>query len=320
VRGNNSPTSIQKKEDNWNFTIKDTATITRIEIADKVPSKVVLTREKDGWMVNEKYEARKDAVEILLETMHRMTMRNFVPEPSIPTVAKRLAVYGKEVKVYNGNTLIKHFYVGNETTDQLGTYMMLEGGDAPYAVFIQGFNGYLNSRFFTEEELWRDRTIFGLSVPEIKSIDMNYTGQPESSFRVTNENGDIGLFSSDGKKIENARKINLNLYTGSFRTAKYEAVIVPTDGIWARRDSLLQFAPVFTLTIIDAENKEHIMTAYNKGPDSDQLDEDGNPLIYDPNRLYAFTNDGRWVLIQYYGLRNIIVEREFFTTELITDY
>jgi len=243
-----------------------------------------------------------------------------VPEPSIPTVNKRIAVYGKEVKVYSGNQLIKHFYVGNETTDQLGTYMKLEGGDAPYAVFVQGFNGYLNSRFFTEEELWRDRTIFGLSVPEIKSIEMFYTGQPESSFRVENNADGLSLLTTDGKNVKDAKKLNLNLYAGSFRTAKYEAVIVPTDGIWERRDSLLQFAPVFTITITDIADKQYVLTAYNKGPDRDQADEDGNPLIYDPNRLYAFTNDGRWVLIQYYGLRNIIVEREFFTTELITDY
>lgn len=319
VERNQSPTTIRKMEDNWNFTIKDTASITRIEISDKVPSAVTLTRTPEGWSVNEKYPARPDAIEILLETMHRMTMRNFVPEPAIPTVTKRLAVFGKEVKVYSGKKLIKHFFVGPETADQLGTYMMLVGADAPYSVFIQGFNGYLNSRFFTEEELWRDRTIFDLSVSEIKSVEMEFTGRPESSFRVENNGENHILYDWDGQAVPDAKRINLNIFMGSFRTAKYEAIIIPSDGIWNRRDSLLSFNPVFVLTVNDTEGNKHTLTAYHKGPDKDQLDEDGNPLIYDPNRLYAFTNDDLWVLIQYFGLRNIIVEKDFFLTELITD-
>jgi hypothetical protein len=317
---NNAKSSFSKQEDNWNFAVKDTSAITRIEISDKIPSSVTLTKSESGvWMVNEKYAARQDAVQTLVETMHKMTMRNFVPGPMIKTVIKRLAVYGKEVKVYSGDQLIKHFYVGTETPDQLGTYMMIAGADAPYAVFIQGFNGYLNSRFFTEEELWRDRTLFGLEVPEIKEVKLVYTQDKSSSFIVQNNNGSFLLTDLEGKPVKEALNVNLNIFMGSFRTANFEGMIVPTDGIWQRRDSLLSFDPVFVLTVTDIKGNIHEMKAYRKGVDKDQVDEDGNPLLFDPNRLYAFMNDGRWVLIQYFGLRNIIVTKAFFGLELVTD-
>ena len=40
---------------------------------------------------------------------------------------------------------------------------------------------------------------------------------------------------------------------------------------------------------------------------------------WDPDRLYAILDDGRWVVIQYYGLRNIIVDKNFFFTEILID-
>ena len=319
INKNNQRSSFATQESNWDFGILDTNTITRIEITDKVPSKVVLTKQPEGWMVNDKYSARPDAIEVLLETMHRQTMRNFVPEPALANVAKRIAVFGKEVKVFAGDKLIKHFYVGTETPDQLGTFMMLDGADKPYAVHVQGFNGYLNSRYFTDEALWRNRLIFGQSVSEIAEVTIEYPTDTAESFKITNNNGKFALTTLQGTPITDALNINVNVFLGSFRTANYEGMVVETDGVWARRDSLTSFAPVFVLNLKDTDGQMHQLKAYRKGADREQFDENGEQMITDPDRLYAFLDDGRWVVIQYFGLRNIIVTREFFGLELRTD-
>jgi hypothetical protein len=324
IEKNKRNSSIQELEVQYDFTIPDTAAITRIEISDKLPSQVHLTRTEKGWLVNGQYPARPDAIEVLLETFNRMTMRSFVPEPTQKTIISRLAVYGKEVKVYAGDELIKHFFVGTETPDQLGTYMMLNGAEQPFAVHIQGFNGYLNSRFFTEEELWRDRTLFGLEVNDIAEVSMMYQEEgaisPTESFTIKLENGQAYLYDINNMPITDARAINLNIFLGSFRTAKYEALIVPSDGIYNRKDSLQASNPVFVMTLKDKAGNAHKLRAHHKRPDDkEEVGEDGLPLQWDPDRMYAFTGDGRWVLIQYYGLRNIIVTKDFFRLDLDMD-
>ncbi len=324
INDNKKNSSIADLEAQYDFAVADTAAITRITISDKIPSEVELDRNDEGWMVNGEYKARPDAIEVLLETLNRMSMRSFVPEPTQKTIINRLAVYGKEVKVYAGDKLVKHLFVGTETPDQLGTYMMLKGAEQPFAVHIQGFNGYLNSRFFTEEELWRERTIFGQEVNEIAEISMMYQEggavSPAESFTIKLEDGQAYLFDIDGKPVTDVRPINMNIFLGSFRTAKYEALVIPSDGIYSRKDSLQNSNPVFVLSVKDEAGEVHTLRAHRKRPDDkEQVDEDGLPLQWDKDRMYAFLDDGRWVLIQYYGLRNIIVTKEFFGLELNMD-
>jgi hypothetical protein len=319
VRESNYQTSIQNIEAEYDFAIADTASVTKIIISDKTPGRVELTRTANGWMVNDKFEARPDAIEVLLETFNRMSMRNFVDERTQKTIVNRIAVYGKEVEVYTGDKRIKHFYVGTETPDQTGTYMLLEGASQPFSVHIQGFVGYLNSRFFTEEDLWRRRILFGIAKENIANINMQYTGDDASSFKVDYTTATPKLTDQLGAELPNVQHVNLNIYLGSFRTASYEGAILPSDGVWAKRDSIKNSVPVFTLEIISKDGQKKSMTAHRKRPDKEQIDGEGVWMDWDPDRMYAFLEDGRMVLIQYYGLKNIIVDRSFFSQKLITD-
>jgi hypothetical protein len=316
----NSNSTMQALEAQYDFAVSDTAAITKIIISDKRPSHVELTRTQKGWFVNGSYLARQDGIEVLLETLNRMTMRNFVPEQTKTTIIKRLAVYGKEVQVFSGDERIKHFFVGTETPDQLGTYMMLAGAKLPFAMHMQGFNGYLNSRFFTEEELWRDRTIFGIDKEAIANVELKYNIGSESSFKIDAAGAQPILKDGSGKVLQGFKPVNMNIFLGSFRTANYEAMVIPTDGTWAKKDSLQNSLPLLELTVTDKAGKTHSLMAYRKRPDTkDEMGEDGLPLQWDLNRLYAFLDDGRMVLIQYYGLRNILVNKEFFFQELQMD-
>lgn len=320
INKQNTNSTMAALEEQYDFAIADTASITKIIISDKRPSRVELTRTEKGWYVNGSYLARHDGIEVLLETLNRMSMRNFVPEPTQPTVIKRLAVYGKEVQVFNGDKRIKHFMVGTETPDQLGTYMMLVGAKLPFAMHMQGFNGYLNSRFFTEEDLWRDRTIFGIDKENIAEVSLKYNIGSESSFAVNAASDQPKLMDGSGKVLPGYKPVNMNIFLGSFRTANYEAMVIETDGIWAKKDSILNSIPLLELTVTDKSGKTQTLNAYRKRPDSkDEVGEDGLPLQWDLNRLYAFLDDGRMVLIQYYGLRNILVNKDFFFQELLMD-
>ena len=115
----NSKTSTSAVSE-YDFAIPDTASITRIEISDKKPSAITLSRVNGVWMVNEKAPARVDAINVLLETFHHIAMKSYVPKEARKTVMKRMDVFGKHVNVYAGDKLLKSFYVGTETSDMLG--------------------------------------------------------------------------------------------------------------------------------------------------------------------------------------------------------
>ena len=89
-----------------------------------------------------------------------------------------------EIYTNNPDKPEKVYYVGSETKDLLGTYMLLEGSSTPFVMEIPSFNGYLNSRYFTAEREWRDRTIFNYKPSDITSIVFAYTLEPEKSFKI----------------------------------------------------------------------------------------------------------------------------------------
>ena len=60
--------------------------------------------------------------------------------------------------------------MGNATKDSSGTFMLKEGSDQPYIVYIPGFRGYISTRFTADPEDWRDHVIFNNSMADIQSL------------------------------------------------------------------------------------------------------------------------------------------------------
>lgn len=306
-RGNST---LQTREINYDFAIPDTAAITRIEISDKTPCSVALVKEKGVWMV-EGVPARTDAIEVLLETLKRMEMRNFITAAERPAILKKLAVYGKEVKVYQGDQLAKHFYVGTETPDFLGTYMMIQGADAPYSVHILGFNGYLSTRFFCNPDLWRTRIMFGNLPEDIHKATLHYRDSA-GGFTLENKADGRWVVTPERGSPFQPEGTALNLFLSAFKTLQYEGVITPEDGIWKRQDSLKRSTPAFTLELVNKQGKTTVLQAYSivKNPEEEALGIVNN-TPFDPDRYHSFYED-RFILTQRFGMRWVLVGSRYF--------
>ena len=306
--------TLERKMD-YNFTIADTASIDRIVIKDKSPAEVTLTREGNHWEVNNMYRARQGAVETLLGTLARMELRNFIPEKMKETVIKRMTVFGKEVNIYKNGELFKTIYVGTETPDEMATYMMIKGADAPYAVYIPGFNGYLSSRFFTKEHLWKSRDITRMDPRNIREITTVYPDSAQASFKIQMFNPDSIFITqmATGKVLPRINKVKTRLYIGAAARMSYEGAIIPSDPIWQRRDSLLSSQPVFEITVKDTNGKTTTVEGYAIKAAEGSTDARGNDLKFDPDRLHGFINKEEMVLLQYAGLIEVIKPISYFT-------
>jgi hypothetical protein len=132
------------KEELSDFAVEDTASIDKIFLSDKDGYKLLLERKTvSAWKVNNSFEARPDAIKILLETIHQIRVKAPVGRASFNNVIKKLAVKSTKVEIYQKGKIVKTYYVGGTTEDFLGNYMMIENSAAPFIIHIPGFEGYL---------------------------------------------------------------------------------------------------------------------------------------------------------------------------------
>ena len=166
---NNNSTLKKELSD---FAVADTASITKIFMADKNGKSILLERINGiSWKLNGKYEARQDGINNLLETIKRVTVKAPVNKAAFETVIKKLASNGVKVEIYQNNDKkpSKVYFVGGSNQEHTGTEMLLQGSSIPFLTHIEGFYGFLTPRYFVNENEWKDRTIFRYNYGELRT-------------------------------------------------------------------------------------------------------------------------------------------------------
>ena len=193
VKQNNNNSTI--RTDKRNFSIEDTLGINKIELTNRNLESIVLQRTPQQWILNDSLIANQYSVNLLLKTIKEMRIKNPVARSALNNIIKRMAVQNTKVTIYSNKEDIKTLFVGGETADQLGTFMMIEGAKEPYVIHIPGFNGYLSSRFNSREELWRDKKLF-------KNNSKIYYNVQDLSFNNSDTNPNKWL-EIDASKVKN---------------------------------------------------------------------------------------------------------------------
>lgn len=322
----NSSTSLSKKD--TAFAISDTSTVTKIFIADKHDRTVTLTKHQGHWDLNGEYEAHADNVRMLLKTMQKVQVMEPVSNAARNTVIKLLAAGGTKVEIYQmvhrislgslklfpHEKLTKTYYVGTHTQDNLGTYMLMDGAEDPFITYIPGFRGFISSRYHAREIDWREHTIFKTRLPQIKSLTVEFPGEPEESYRIKNINDrDFeleSLFSGNIVENVNAEKV-LNVMT-SFEEVNFESFI--THFSLQEADSIINQEPYFVMTLTDKSNNSTALKAFRRPAMDGQTEYLGKEVHYDVDKMYGVLNDDHeLLLIQYYVFDNITRKLSYFT-------
>ncbi|MGL4598726.1 MAG: DUF4340 domain-containing protein [Bacteroidia bacterium] len=306
------------------FAVTDTASVTKVYLIDKGLHAATLTREADGWKVNGKFIARPDAINYLLQTMHDLTVQSPVGKKARENVIKRLATGGTKVEVYVGDKLVKKYYVGDETMEGTGTYMLLsdpesgENSTEPFVMEIKGFTGYLNSRYFTRESEWRDRTVFRYYAPNIRSVKFEQRKNPALGYVVTQgiDGKTFGLTDIYGKASA-FDTIAVKQYLSYFNNIGFETIengIKPTT-----KDSIIRSGHSAMLTVTDDKGKVNQVKFYmkygNQDPafQSDTIGKTLNGRALDVDRLYATINNGQdFVVVQYFVFGKLMQTPDYF--------
>ncbi len=308
----NTSSNLSNKELR-DFAVEDTASVNKIFMVDKSNAKVLLERKHGYWQINKKYRVRKDAIALLLKTINRVAIKSPVSKSAHNTVVKNLAVHSTKVEIYANNKLIRTYYVGGPTSDQYGTYMLIEGSSVPFIMHIPGFSGYLSTRYFVEEGLWRSMQIFNYQYKDIVSILVEIPLAPSKSFKIIN-NGDNNFALESvyqQKMINDFDTIAVKKYIANYKNISYQALLNNFDQ--NKKDSIISTQPYYIFTVEDKNGIKQTIKTY-KMPSFDDmlLDGEGNKLDFDPDQMYGYINDEDFVSVQYYVFDNLIKEIDNF--------
>ena len=300
-----SSNSSTIKKELRDFAVKDTSTITKIFLVDKNSSQILLERKEGFWTVNENSRARKDAIDLLLKTINRISVKSPVPKAAKENIIKRLSSKSTKVEIYVGDKMIKSYYVGDATQTHTGTYMLLENSASPFIMHIEGFNGFLSTRFFIEERLWKTSSIFSYAPKNIKSVSIAYPSKQEYSFKaISLGENKFALEDSKGTNIEDFDTVRVKQFISMFKNVNYESPIKARE---TQIDSIKQSGIIQTFTVENQKGELNSINTYQVAVKDTTFYTDGTFLANDPDRMYTFLNNGKdLVTIQYFAFDPLI--------------
>lgn len=315
----NSKGTIRKEL--FEFAVDDTSTITKIFMVNMAGKQATLEKIKSGgWQINGKFKARNDAIKVLLTTIKDMRVRQPVGKNAIENISKELASSATKVEIYQKDKLAKVYYVGGDSQDGLGTFMLMkdietgENSTLPFVLSIPGFNGFLSVRYFLDEEMWRDKIIYGFYPDQIASVSVKHVLFPDSSFTISLPDiNKLTLTDNKGNNVADFDTLKVKRYLTYFSNLQYESL--KNEMRKSLRDSIFGKTPVHIIQLKDKAGKIHSMTTYVKPEDDPNRTDEvtGKHITEDPERMYALINDGKDIAtIQYFAFGKIFHGVDYF--------
>ena len=205
------------------FAIPNRNNISKIIMSDKSGNSILLKKNNNIWTINNKYEVWQRQIDYTLKVMEDIRIKSSVSEKKIEYVIKNIASTGIKVELFQDNKRIRSYYIGGNTKDYKGTYMMMEGSETAYIMHIPNRNpGILNPKFGIEgtkvnENNWRSPIIIDYSNSDIKKIVFEDITSLKQSFTVDLENKSLYNFKKQKVDIE---KISLSYWNLAFEELK----------------------------------------------------------------------------------------------------
>lgn len=297
------------KQELSDFSVKDTSLITKVFFADKFGNSVYVNKAESEWLVNNKHKARPDAISTLLSTIHDIEVNYPVSNSLHNSVVKKLASKGIKVEIYTKNEIkaFKTYYVGEPAANMIGSFMLLENSSKPFVMYIPGFNGFLAPRYnidgsTVDEELWKDRVILEFDPNKINSVEIINHENENLSYSIKKDTTEQYFLAYKNKSFIINNEFGKQ-YFDYFNKISCEGFM----NDFSAKDSIVN-SPNFHTIKIKSDKKEIEFKTFHKLPKRDEyLDQYGEKLKYDPDRLFALI-DSEFVLIQFFIFNKLLLD------------
>jgi len=296
---------------NINFAVENIEDIDQL-ILNTESGKIELTKQNNDWKVNQQYYAKNRNILNFVTALNRLEILSPVSKTEKAQIASILKSDGIQVEIIKNNKTIRKYYVSKPSMHKSKTYMMMYKSDEPFIIHIPSFKGKVAGLFVLDENYWRDQTVFNYKPQDIKEIKLEYSNNPEKSFRITNFNdGTFSLQSiAENKYLEDFHVEKVATYFVYFQGIEFDQVL---SGITKEKtDSILQTTPFITITVEDFNRDKNSISIYRKEAEN-ELDEFGQKAKFDYNKAYArLNNSSEIILIQYHIFDPLLKEIDYF--------
>lgn len=253
------------------FAIKDTNEVTKIFMADMRGNKVLLTRSTQGWLVDDTIPALKANVDNLLSTLQNLHIRQTVAKSAQDNIIKMLSTQAVKVEIYKiapkfkifgipfftKERLVKTYYMGEATMDNMANYALIEGMDEPFIVNIPGFRGFVTPQFSPYPHNWYSHTLFQTKLTRIQSVQFIDIENESESFSIKKEGARFfSLYNSQNQIVPNYDTTKVLDMLSEFRERNY--LSISTSLSKNEKDSILKnnLFKIIILTDVDGKKSE----------------------------------------------------------------
>jgi len=316
-----------------NFHIQDTKKVVRIILEDRDGLKSELKKTNDStWIVNNDFQAAPQMIKTLLETLRDMRVREPVAKSAHSNIIKQLSARHTRVDVYTESYFInlgfiklfkkekleKTIYVGNQTMDNMGTYMLVKGTDNPCVVHIPNFRGYLSTRFDTQADDWKTHTIFKYHPSNIASIKVEIPQLESESFEIYSEGNTFHFkLIKNNQKLTSFDTLKVTALISSFTDLNFERIERNIPQV--QRDTIFSKSPSFIFTVKNKKGETKSLKTYmklNEGTWVSENDKDNFYEIFDINRMYGIMNGSKDTLVlQYFAFDNLLKPASYYFSQ-----
>jgi len=267
IRENKSSTLKLEKDA---FSVKDTAQISKIFIADMQGNKITLSRKENQWLINNTYPANNVRIDNMLEVLFKIEVKNPVPKSMMESVIKNMSTESVKVEIYTKKKKpLKVIYVGGPTQDYTATFMALDKkGKIPFIVHIPGWYGYLSEGYFyTNIDEWRSKELFHYNPTNIKQITIKYKDMPDSSFtlKVSPDYSFELVNSGTNSIIKDISDIKAKAFINAFSELYFVNIAYNMNK--NKKDSLMHSKPLIIIKVTTTGNHSRSLSLYYKTSD-----------------------------------------------------
>jgi hypothetical protein len=260
------------------FRVQDYKNINKI-ILESRNGKVELKFNGTRWLVNDKYDADRNLIDILFATLQQVEPKRPVASSLKDSLSIVMESNGVKVSLLSSDKTEKVFIAsGNQQKTQ--AYFKEANDDTPYIMVIPGYRVYASGILELDESSWRDKRIFNFNWQNFKSLTATIPSKPDQNFKVGYYNQQ---FTIEGSTSVDTTKMNNYLDVVSLLTADK---FISKNNITSY-DSLIKTEPALILDVADVADRHYQLSIYPKSKNEENIvgKVDSQIMVFNPQSI-----------------------------------
>lgn len=215
------------------FAVEDTSAVSRVVLTRMVQGEaryqIDLRRTAgNAWQLNGEYPAFSPRVTQMLGVMHLLQVRERLAGQGQRTAQEILKTQHIRMDAFDGETPLKTYLIGTQTSDGKGTVMKMLNADEAFVVEVPGFQGYVNAYFPMSKALWRENKLADIEATRLQRINVSYRDSLKEHLEFIRNAQGLQATFEDGdstKQADYLAQFQGTMYAETFATEEYPGLL-----------------------------------------------------------------------------------------------